>query len=838
MSAVIDPMRSNGPLAVTIAGSAPGTKGDPGLSVSSVVVDAAGNLVFTMSDKSTIKAPLDAVVQLAAMRAATTIGSNFDDIALSVKSAAGSAQTAEQAKAGAGQSAQVAQAAVTQALPLLQSAQQALSGVSAESTAAKVLITAAQAGIAPLHERGWWDASANNPQLTSGTGTEGDVYYVSVAGNTALDGNAKWDVGDAAWFFGGQWQYYSRAVWPAIAKSITALRDITVAGIKTGGGGSQLWAVAWLNAFAEILAGIQADGSPIFPGVRARVGPHKFEPGALSGAGMILLDDLGSVLDNSSSRTWPGLDDAGPSPSPIARRLLARGPGVGDCASRGFGAGSLWLYDGALYRSLYDAQDAACWDVLTDQAAAPLAAGFGSALAAAYGLDAMVSGYTGPAIDVVTTVAAAPVTTTVAVGADGRLDQIALDTVLALADAGTSATVSRWYDQSGGGHHLTVPSGASAPRIGQAQVNGRPCISFDTTGAAVPLRLANADISFGAGTFTVCAVGRASGTNCSGDDRISAISVGSGTARIATVSGIDEDAHLGLWDGAVLQPGHLMQSSNPGVMGISAAGKDTVTVWHGSTPDPVTVTAAALAGDLTGLSIGSGDGLSYAANIQCVGLIALTSAMTQAQADLLTRRSALRYGFAPQTAYRVICIGDSRTAGFLNQDGACWPTMLPDYLDDPADIYNVAVSGSTTRDAVNYTLASIQAALSGSAVPTLCTLWLGVNDFGRIGGSDYSVHARIKTLIDGVVAAGARHVFLISEAPMENQLTWQGATASGYFGQHVTLINPFTSGRPLADHTDAVLWHADGVHPTRAGDRCLASVVADAINTYFEGLNP
>ncbi len=54
--------------------------------------------------------------------------------------------------------------------------------------------------------RGNWDANANNPTLTSGVGTQGDVYFVSVAGTTNLDGITDWQVGDFAVFNGTVWQ--------------------------------------------------------------------------------------------------------------------------------------------------------------------------------------------------------------------------------------------------------------------------------------------------------------------------------------------------------------------------------------------------------------------------------------------------------------------------------------------------------------------------------------------------------------------------------------------------------------------------------------------------------
>ena len=54
--------------------------------------------------------------------------------------------------------------------------------------------------------QGTWNASTNSPTLTSGTGTKGYYYVVSVAGSTNLDGETLWGVGDWAVFNGTIWQ--------------------------------------------------------------------------------------------------------------------------------------------------------------------------------------------------------------------------------------------------------------------------------------------------------------------------------------------------------------------------------------------------------------------------------------------------------------------------------------------------------------------------------------------------------------------------------------------------------------------------------------------------------
>jgi hypothetical protein len=52
---------------------------------------------------------------------------------------------------------------------------------------------------------GTWNASTNTPTLTSGTGTKGYFYKVSVAGTTTVDGISSWNVGDSIVFDGTTW---------------------------------------------------------------------------------------------------------------------------------------------------------------------------------------------------------------------------------------------------------------------------------------------------------------------------------------------------------------------------------------------------------------------------------------------------------------------------------------------------------------------------------------------------------------------------------------------------------------------------------------------------------
>jgi hypothetical protein len=54
--------------------------------------------------------------------------------------------------------------------------------------------------------QGTWNANANTPALSSGVGTKGHYYVVSVAGNTIIDGITDWQASDWIIFNGSIWE--------------------------------------------------------------------------------------------------------------------------------------------------------------------------------------------------------------------------------------------------------------------------------------------------------------------------------------------------------------------------------------------------------------------------------------------------------------------------------------------------------------------------------------------------------------------------------------------------------------------------------------------------------
>lgn len=80
-------------------------------------------------------------------------------------------------------------------------------GVATLDATGKVPVSELPAAVlGALSYQGTWNASTNNPTLTSSVGTKGYYYVVSVAGSTNLNGITDWLVGDWAVFNGSVWQ--------------------------------------------------------------------------------------------------------------------------------------------------------------------------------------------------------------------------------------------------------------------------------------------------------------------------------------------------------------------------------------------------------------------------------------------------------------------------------------------------------------------------------------------------------------------------------------------------------------------------------------------------------
>jgi len=108
-----------------------------------------------------------------------------------------------------------------------------------------------------LSYQGSWNASTNTPTLTSGAGTAGTYYVVSVSGSTNLDGITDWVVGDWAIFNGTTWQKIDQTNLVTSVAGRTGAVTLTTADI--GGLGT----IATQNANAVAITGGSISGATL-----------------------------------------------------------------------------------------------------------------------------------------------------------------------------------------------------------------------------------------------------------------------------------------------------------------------------------------------------------------------------------------------------------------------------------------------------------------------------------------------------------------------------------------------------------------------------------------------
>lgn len=82
--------------------------------------------------------------------------------------------------------------------------------------------------------QGTWNANTNTPTITSGVGTNGHFYIVNVAGNTTIDGNTGWQVGDWILFDGTVWQKVDNTDAVTSVNGLTGAVVLTTTNISEG----------------------------------------------------------------------------------------------------------------------------------------------------------------------------------------------------------------------------------------------------------------------------------------------------------------------------------------------------------------------------------------------------------------------------------------------------------------------------------------------------------------------------------------------------------------------------------------------------------------------------
>ena len=156
--------------------------------------------------------------------------------------------------------------------------------------------------IGGLQYQGTWNASTNTPTITSGVGTDGHFYIVSVAGNTTIDGISGWEIGDWIVFHGSAWQKVDNTESVVSVNGLTGAVTLTTSNISEG---TNLY---FTNARARTAISLTTTGNSGASTYNNGTGVLNVPQYTLSGLGGVpttrSLTINGTAFDLSADRTW------------------------------------------------------------------------------------------------------------------------------------------------------------------------------------------------------------------------------------------------------------------------------------------------------------------------------------------------------------------------------------------------------------------------------------------------------------------------------------------------------------------------------------------------------
>ena len=153
-----------------------------------------------------------------------------------------------------------------------------------------------------LQYQGTWNASTNTPTITSGVGTDGHFYIVSVAGNTTIDGISGWEIGDWIVFHGSAWQKVDNTESVVSVNGFTGAVTLTTTNISEG---TNLY---FTNARARTAISLTTTGNSGASTYNNGTGVLNVPQYTLAGLGGVpttrSLTINGTAFDLSADRSW------------------------------------------------------------------------------------------------------------------------------------------------------------------------------------------------------------------------------------------------------------------------------------------------------------------------------------------------------------------------------------------------------------------------------------------------------------------------------------------------------------------------------------------------------
>ncbi|OUI98337.1 SGNH/GDSL hydrolase family protein [Acetobacter cibinongensis] len=521
-------------------------------------------------------------------------------------------------------------------------------------------------------------------------------------------------------------------------------------------------------------------------------------------------------------------------------RPSSRLPTRFDDAGRGVSVGDLFVNPRGAWQAVTVDEDNAAWMRLGSRVPSAVSSVPGVTAAAAWGIDAVVSGFTGPSIDITTTVGAKSTVTTISVGADGTASRAAIGAVLAQKDAGTYAFVTQMYDQTGGGNHLVSIKTGYGPIIGETPLCGDVAVAFNQSPNGqyngLTVSIENAAFNGDYSAFVFGALGSLNDSAGSFDPVMQTFDA-AGPTNILMYSSRGGTPQLSLYDynKGVTTDFKRFADNQPDVIGHTRYGGSGVMYQGGQSIkcdlSPTTLSPSDFVVNF-GPCPNAGGGFNspvIATGFALYGQSLSTDQVTALRANYILSKGG---NVAPKPVH-IMCIGDSRTAGYRNPANYNWPYLLPDLLCVDASVTINAVSGITAADIIAggpLDAATAWVKSRPQKCVSIATVFAGINDQGKIGNDPVAISGRMQTILQTLFDAGLDHAILFGESDLTLDPYYK--TVADGFSDKVTFITPLADA--LGTHGKALgLKWDDDVHPTPAGDDYIAAYVAQALNAYL-----
>lgn len=185
---------------------------------------------------------------------------------------------------------------------------------------------------------------------------------------------------------------------------------------------------------------------------------------------------------------------------------------------------------------------------------------------------------------------------------------------------------------------------------------------------------------------------------------------------------------------------------------------------------------------------------------------------------------------------RIVCDGDSITAGYFATNVLTFPYQLQQLEGDKSRVFNSAHHGYKIGDCIN-NAANFVSPIYVSGLTNYCVLMIGINDLVSGSGNDGpTIYASMGTYLSARTATGFKSI-------IQTVLPFAGATVAQESNRVVlnSLIlgntsNWFAVVDPASDshmtNPANTTYYLDGKHPTAAGFGVMASILNAALSGF------